>query len=67
MLVNIDSVSIGCYVRMGDTLCKKVSPMICTSVETGELVYDARLYPQWKHVDAPNVEYVGRVLPNPIA
>ena len=60
MLTNIDKIAIGATVKLGNELHKKVSPMICQSVQTGQLTFDARLFPQWKNADPPMVEYVGR-------
>ena len=59
-MTNIDKIAIGAIVRIGGELHKKVSPMICKSLQTGQLLYDARLYAQWKDSPPPMVEYVGR-------
>jgi hypothetical protein len=56
--MNIDKIAMGSIVRVGGDLYKKVSPMILAHVDTGELLYDARLcYP---NAEPAQVEYVGR-------
>lgn len=56
--VNFDSLAIGSRFIIGGEIFKKVSPLISQSEETGQLLFDARLFPQWKHVDSPMVEWV---------
>ena len=58
--MNIDKIAIGAIVNIGNELHKKVSPMICQSLQTGYLLFDARLFPQWKDAQPPEVEYIGR-------
>lgn len=62
MLVSLDTIAVGSYVKLGGTIAKKISPYLCQNVQTNEIYYDARLFEQWKYTDAPMVEYLGREL-----
>lgn len=44
MLVNLDRLANGQTFLLGGVLCKKLSDLICQEVESGRLLYDARLY-----------------------
>ena len=59
MIVSIDSVASHSKIRIGGEVYIKVSPMICAHIETGELLYDARLIPEYKNSKPPMVEYIG--------
>ncbi len=61
-LVSIDIVAMNCYVEIGGEIYKKVAPLICAKVSNGSLLYDARLYPQWKNAKPALVRYMGKTI-----
>jgi hypothetical protein len=56
MKVNFDSLAMRQTFVVGDQTFRKVSSMVSENVETGELLYDARLFPIFPDAEPPMVE-----------